>query len=143
MIMLFLAFLDIDFHSKVLTALHGKVLFFNLLIPVSLFLLLSLFDLQLAMSAFVIAIAPTAAGAPVITSFLRARVAFVTVSVILTSPIIALVLPFLMPLLLGPVGEVSVLDLILPILSLVFIPLIISSDHQAFFPKAASFPAAF
>ena len=135
MAMLFLAFLGIDFHSRILTKLHFKVLIANLLIPLALFGLLYPFGYTFAISAFVIAIAPTAAGAPVISSFLRADVAVVTVSVILTSPAVAVFLPFVLPLLMGPVANLSVLDLILPIFSLVFIPLILSQLIKRYWIK--------
>lgn len=135
MLMLFFAFLNIDFHSRILTRLHFKILFFNILIPLALFGLLYPFNHLLAISAFVVAVAPTAAGAPVITDFLKADVAFVTVSVILTSPVIAVLLPFILPPLLGSEAKFSILDLIAPIFSLVFIPLIISQFIKSFFRK--------
>ena len=133
MVMLFLAFLNIDFHSRILTRLHLQVLVVNLLLPLALFALLYPLGYNYAISAFVVAIAPTAAGAPVITGFMRSDVAFVTVSVILTSPLVALFLPFVLPPLLGPVNNFSVPDLIFPILSLVFVPLIISQTIKRFF----------
>lgn len=135
MVMLFLAFLNIDFHSRILTRLHLKVLIANLSLPLLLFALLYPLGYNYAISAFVVAIAPTAAGAPVITGFMCADVAFVTVSVILTSPLVALVLPFFLPPLLGPVADLSIPDLILPILSLVFVPLIISQLIKRFFKR--------
>lgn len=139
MMMLFFAFLNIDLHSRILTRLHFKVLIVNLLLPVLLFLLFYPLGYTYAICAFVIGIAPTAAGAPVLTDFLRADVAFVTVSVILTSPVIAMVLPFVLPPLLGPVAAVSVPDLILPILSLVFVPLILSQVIKRFFRRLHAF----
>jgi BASS family bile acid:Na+ symporter len=132
MAMLFLAFLGIRFHSRILTRLHLKVLAANLLLPLALFALLYPLGYTYAISAFVIAIAPTAAGAPVISGFMRADIAVVTVSVILTSPVVALALPFILPLLMGPVSDLAVIDLVLPILSLVFIPLLLSQGIKRY-----------
>ena len=123
MIMLFMAFLYMDFGVGVFKRDHIKIVLLNLFIPVIGFALLFSFDSQLALVAFVISIAPTAAGAPVIATFLEARVAFVTASVLLTNPVTAVAIPFMLPFIVETDVPISIMDVLLPVFSVVFIPL--------------------
>ena len=126
MVMLFIAFLNISFHSGIIKWDHLKVVLANLLIPVLGYLLVAQFDEQLGILVFVLGIAPTAAGAPVIAEFLESKVEFVTASVLLTNPVSAIAIPFLLPLLMGSTVEIRIGDILLPVLSVVFVPLVAS-----------------
>ena len=126
MIMLFIAFLGIDLERSIVKLDHVKILILNVLLPILWFLIIYPLNHTLAMGAFVIGMAPTAAGAPVIAGFLKSRVEFVTASVLLTNPASALFVPIFLPFLLGASVSVPIGEIILPVFSVVFIPLGVS-----------------
>ena len=99
--MLLLSFLQVRFSREVLRWDHLRIIGLNIALPFLAFALLSPLEPTVALSIFIIGIAPTAAVAPVIAGLLQVRVDLVTASVLLTSPVIALVLPFLLPLVLS------------------------------------------
>jgi len=132
--MLFFAFLGVSFRRDLWHRSHLLVLGLNLLLPPALFLLLRPLNSQVALATFVVAMAPTAAGAPVIAALLRSRVDFVTGSVLLTSPAIAIVLPLLLPQLLPVEGRMEVIDILLPVAVLIFGPLLLSQAIRRFSP---------
>jgi len=135
MVMLFIAFLGIDIKKGILQLDHLKVLVLNLLLPLCWYGLLLPNNHTLALAGFVIGITPTAAGAPVIAGFLKGRVDFVTASVLLTSPVVALVIPFVLPWVIGGAVEVAALQVIFPVFSVVFIPLVLSMGIKLGVPK--------
>ncbi len=137
LIMLFFAFLGVGFRRDLWHRNHFRVLAINLVLPVVLFFLFRLINRDLALAVFVISMAPTAAGAPVIADLLRSKVAFVTGSVLLTSPLVAIVLPLLLPGLLPVEGKLSVGEILLPVALLIFIPLVISQSIRRFLPRLA------
>ena len=126
MLMLFIAFLQIDFNLRVMHRNHLWVALANILIPILVYFSFIRFGSNLALAAFTIAIAPTAAGAPVMAAFLKTRIEFVTASVIFTTPIIAIILPILLPYLIPVEKEINTLEVLLPTTTLVFLPLISS-----------------
>ena len=107
----------------------------NICLPLFLYVLIQPFFPNLALIAFVVTIVPTAAAAPVIAQLLQASVGKVTVAVILSTPIIALLLPVLLTYFLSVEGDISLGSLAYPVLSLVFIPLIISQVIRNGLPK--------
>jgi len=126
MVMLFFTFLGVRFRREMWQSQHIAVVLVNILLPLFFFALLNQWDWTLAMTVFIVGIAPTAAAAPVITSFLRGRVDFVTASVLLTSPVLAIAISLLLPLLLKVKEPIAVEDVLLPIATIVFIPLLLS-----------------
>ncbi|MEM6318144.1 MAG: hypothetical protein AAF960_10770 [Bacteroidota bacterium] len=138
MIMLFFAFLGISLDLSLFNKNHFKVLFLNIILPTILYFIVLPFSDTLALVAFVIGIVPTAAAGPVIADLMNVSVGKVTVSVILTTPIIALALPFILTYVIGTKGEIALLDLVLPVLSIVFVPLILSQFFQKVTPKIAT-----
>lgn len=126
MLMLFFAFLNIEFSMKVMHPKHILIVLANLLLPIGIFFAVRPLGNELALACFTIAIAPTAAGAPVMATFLKTRVEFVTASVILTTPVIAIVLPFLLPLFIEVDQPINTMEVLVPTAQLVFIPLIFS-----------------
>jgi len=129
MIMLFFSFLGISFSLKELTLKHLKIALINVFLPILLFLAIRPFNLSWAYIAFVLSIVPTAVAATVIAEIMKKRVDFVTFSILLTCPLIALVLPFLFESTQKP----SVLAILLPIAVLIFVPLICSQFLRSYF----------
>lgn len=126
MLMLFFAFLGMDYNRGVVRKDHFIVLVLNLLIPIILYLAIRPFNGLVAQCVFIVGIAPTAAGAPVFADFLRTRVESVTASVLITSPIIAVALPFLLSILIQVETKINLIDILMPIGIVIFVPLIIS-----------------
>lgn len=126
MIMLFFSFLEIQFSWKVVNRNHFFILLANILLPILFYLAISPINTTMAYAVFVIAMAPTAAVAPVITGFLKGNVAFVTTSVLITTPAIALILPILLPSIVESGMQVSISDVLLPVSIIIFGPLAIS-----------------
>ena len=125
MVMLFFAFLEVKLSFRLFHRLHIFVAVLNLVLPLFFYLVLYQWQPAAAEAVFAIASAPTAAAGPVIASFLGAEVGFVTTSVLLTSPIVALVLPVTASAILGGgAAAFSFWDIALPIVSLIFIPLL-------------------
>lgn len=125
-VMLFFTFLGVRFRREMWQSQHAAVLLINILLPLGVYLMLVSWNWTLAMAVFVVGIAPTAAAAPVITSFLRGRVDFVTASVLLTSPVLAIAIPLILPQLLQVKEPIAIEDVLLPITTIVFIPLLLS-----------------
>ena len=137
MIILFFAFLNIRFDREVLQRDHFLVLAANIGLPLLLVNLLQPLGPTPALAVFVVAMAPTAAGAPVIAAFLRCRVDFVTTSVLLTSPTVALLLPLLLPRFIEVETDISVAAILAPTAAIVFIPLFISQGLRRTLPRFA------
>lgn len=126
MVMLFLAFLNIDFNWKILHRNHLGVLAVQLSLPIAIFYLLRPFNQDIALACFTIGIAPTAAGAPVMAAFLKTKIEFVTASVILSTPVVALFLPLVLPFMVPVDQPINTLEVLGPTAVLVFAPLILS-----------------
>ncbi len=126
MTMLFFAFLDIDMRPKSVHKGVVWVLLANLSIAFLGYWLVSFFDINLALAAFMTAIAPTAISSPVIISFIEGRVEYVVASVLLTNVSMALVVPFALPFLVGATIQISVWEVLQPVLVVMFVPLILA-----------------
>ncbi len=146
MVMLFFAFLDIEFkfQKSVLW-----VLLANVAVAFIAYSVLAPFNLMLALAAFMTAIAPTAIAAPVIISFIGREVEYVVASVVLTNIATALIVPMALPSLIGTTIQISVWEVLQPVLVVMFVPLILSqlvkflpTNTQTFIRngKAISFP---
>ncbi|MBI5950446.1 MAG: hypothetical protein HY865_02205 [Chloroflexi bacterium] len=148
-VMLFFAFLDIEFKPQSFQKSVLWVLIANVAVAfVSYFVLLPL-DLTLALAAFMTAIAPTAIAAPVIIGFIERDVEYAVTSVILTNIANAIIVPIALPSLLGAEVQISVWEVLRPVLVVMFVPLILSrlvshlpADAQGFIRKGkvTSFP---
>ncbi len=126
MAMLYFAFLSIQFEWKILQWSHLFTMLLNLALPLLFFAVLLPFDRTSALVGFVIGICPTAAAAPVLAQFLRSNIGYVTTSVLLSNPLVALTIPFILPQLLGVGSEVSVGDVFLPVMMVIGVPLLLS-----------------
>lgn len=131
MAMLFFAFLDIEFKFQ-----KGVlwVLFANMAVAFMAYWVLAPFNLTLAIAAFMTAIAPTAIAAPVIINFIQREVEYVVASVILTNIASAFVIPLALPLLIGTQVQISIWEVLQPVLVVMFVPLILAQLVKLFPP---------
>ena len=137
MVMLFFAFLGIQINWQLFNVNHFKVLAVNILLPLFLYTIIQPFHSNFALIAFAVSIVPTAAAAPVIADLVKAKVGEVTVAVLLSTPIIALIIPVLLTFFLKIEGDISLKTLVFPVLSLVFLPLILSQFIRNKLPRLA------
>lgn len=126
MSMLFLAFLDIEFKPQTFHRSVIWVLIANIGLAFLAYGLLLRFDHTLAIAAFMTAIAPTAIAAPVIIGFLARDVEYAVTSVIFTNIASAVVIPLALPTLLGTQIQISVWEVLQPVLVVMFVPLILA-----------------
>jgi BASS family bile acid:Na+ symporter len=125
-IMLFFAFLDIEFRPESFQKSVLWVLLANAAVAFSGYLVLAPFDLTLALSAFMTAIAPTAIAAPVIIGFIHREVEYVVTAVLLTNIASAVIVPLALPSLLGAEIQISIWEVLQPVLVVMFVPLILA-----------------
>lgn len=125
-IMLFFAFLDIQFKLQRFQKSVIWVLFANAVVAFSVYLVLAPFNLTIALSAFMTAIAPTAIAAPVIIGFIHREVEYVVASVLLTNIASAVIVPLALPALIGAELKISVWEVLQPVLVVMFVPMILA-----------------
>lgn len=126
MIMLFFAFLDIEFKPHRFQKSVMWVLLANTAVAFSVYFVLAPFDLTLALSAFMTAIAPTAIAAPVITGFIHREVEYVVAAVLITNLSSAVIVPLALPSLIGADIQISIWEVLFPVLIVMVIPLILA-----------------
>lgn len=126
MIMLFFAFLDIEFKPHRFQKSIMWVLLANTAVAFSVYFVLAPFDLTLALSAFMTAIAPTAIAAPVITGFIHREVEYVVAAVLITNLSSAVIVPLALPSLIGADIQISIWEVLYPVLIVMVIPLILA-----------------
>ncbi len=97
----------------------------NLSVAFTAYFLLTPLNSDLAFISFITAISPTAISAPAMMSFLRGNVDYVTFSVILTNSLVAIAVPFLIPLI-HPGNLISTQKVFLSIVALFLTPLVLS-----------------
>lgn len=98
---LFMAYLTMPLEGNPLTRIHFYILGTNLLMGFVPFIILRSWSTDLALSAFMVGITPTAIAAPVIMVLINRNVAFAATSTLLTNTVMAFVIPFSVPLLAG------------------------------------------
>jgi len=133
MAMLFFSFLNIQIKLASITSKHFQIVLLNLLLPLICFYLLKGIHPTSAAIVFILMIVPTGVASTVIAEIMKRKVETVTFSVVLTSIIITLLLPFILPFILNTGQEISTKNLLAPILSLIFIPLISSQLLKQYF----------
>jgi BASS family bile acid:Na+ symporter len=126
MLMLFFSFLDIEFKPQTFHTSVLWVLLANVTVAFLSYALLVSFDMTFALSAFMTAIAPTAIAAPVIMSFIQGEIEYVVASVLVTNIASALIVPLALPFLLGAELQISVWEVLQPVLVVMFVPLILA-----------------
>ncbi len=125
-IMLLFAFLSIKVERTMFTRLHGVIALSNIAIPIVLYFIFLPLGSTLALTAFLMGITPTAAGAPILAQFLKTDVGFVTTSVVINTPLMALAIPILLPLLVPVDQPIAINEVLMPVLSIIGIPLLIA-----------------
>lgn len=126
MIMLFFAFLDIDIQPRSFQKGVIWIVLANITVAFSSYWILRPFDLNLALAAFITGIAPTAIAAPVIINFIHGQVEYVVGAVLLSNVVMSLVLPVTLPFVVGDVVQISVWQVLKPVLITMFVPLMLA-----------------
>ena len=146
MAMLFFSFLDIKFKPEMFQKSVLWVLLANIVVAFVSYMLIAPFDLTLALAAFLTAIAPTAIAAPVIIGFIKGEIEYVITAVLVTNLASALIIPLALPFLLSADVQISVWEVLEPVLIVMFVPLILArlvshlpSKTQEFIRKGKSF----
>ena len=145
MVMLFFAFMGIEFKAQGFQKSVVWVALVNLGVPFVSYAVLAPIDRTLALAAFMTAIAPTAIAAPVLISFIQGKVEYVVAALLVTNVSTALIIPLALPFLLGTNVQISILEVLQPVLVVMFVPLILafiitrlSPQAQAIFRKGKS-----
>jgi len=146
MLMLFFAFLDLEFKPQSFQKSVIWVSLANVVVAFVAYFALISFDLTLALAAFMTAIAPTAIAAPVIIGFIQRDVEYAVTAVVLTNLVNALIVPLVLPSLLGAAVQISVWEVLQPVLVVMFVPLILArlaahlpTNAQNFIRKGKAF----
>jgi BASS family bile acid:Na+ symporter len=126
MAMLFLAFLDLEFKPGSFQKGVIWVVAANIAVAFSAYWILRPLNLNLAITAFITGIAPTAIAAPVIIGFLQGQVEFVVGAVLLGNITMSLVLPVALPFVVGDVVKVSIWQVLRPVLVTMFVPFLMA-----------------
>jgi BASS family bile acid:Na+ symporter len=126
MVMLFFAFLDIEFKPRTFQKSVIWVLLANVAVAFISYAVFAQLDIMLALSAFMTAIAPTAIAAPVITGFIQKEVEYVVTAVLITNISSAVIVPLTLPFLLGAEVQISIWEVLQPVLVVMFVPLILA-----------------
>jgi BASS family bile acid:Na+ symporter len=130
--MMFLASLDLRLGPGAFRGSVWRILAANLAVACSAFFVLLPVDRMLALSAFLTGVTPTAISAPVIIGFLDGEVEYVVASVLITNFFIALVIPFVLPLVAGTEAGISTAGALLSVFLVVFVPLGLSRGVSYF-----------
>ena len=126
MVMLFFAFLDIELKPQGFQKSVLWVLLANVAIAFVGYAMLSKFNLMLALAAFMTGIAPTAIAAPVIIGFIEREVEYVVATVLLTNLTSAVIVPLALPSLIGKIIQISVWNVLQPVLVVMLVPLLLA-----------------
>ena len=124
--MLLFAFLDVRINVQVFKRSHLVIWGVNMLIALAAYGLLVTFNIQLALTAFVTGMLPTAAAAAVISGYLNQDITYVTISILFTTCATALTLPFLLPVLQADQLPIQTLEVLVPVMMVVFVPLLLA-----------------
>jgi len=126
MLMLFFAFLDIQFRVETFQKSVIWVLLANVAVAFLSYAALVSFGPTFALSAFLTAIAPTAIAAPVIITFIKGKIEYVVAAVLITNVSSAVIIPLALPFLVGAQVHISVRDVLEPVLIVMLVPLILA-----------------
>jgi BASS family bile acid:Na+ symporter len=126
MLMLFLAFLDLKFTVRMLHKSVFGILLANIAVAFTGYALLAPHDTTLALATFMTGIAPTAIAAPVMVDLIKGKVEYVIAAVLVTNISVAVIIPLSLPYLLGSDIQVSILEVLQPVLIVMFVPMLLS-----------------
>jgi BASS family bile acid:Na+ symporter len=140
--MLFLVFLQVRVTRTMLHRSHGWLLIANLGLGLAGWGAGWLIGgREVALATFFAGIAPTAAAAPVVMSFLRGRVDYVVASFVLTHVAVAATMPVLLPVVLGHVTPEAFGQVLGSVSLMVFAPAGVAWLLRRLHPAAAGWPA--
>jgi BASS family bile acid:Na+ symporter len=126
MVMLFLAFLGLQLKPGSFQVSVLWVLLANILVAYLAYAVLAPFGLTYALAGFMTAIAPTAIAAPVVIGFIKRNIEYVVTAVLLTNISSALIIPVALPSLLGSQVQISIGQVLQPVLIVMFAPLLLA-----------------
>jgi BASS family bile acid:Na+ symporter len=140
--MLFIVFLQTSLTREAADPTHLWLLLANIALGFAAFFAgRAMGGRDVALAAFFAGITPTATAASVIVSFLRGRVDYVIAAFLLTNIVIALLLPLMLPVVLGEATP-QVFGAVLGSIGLVvFAPLAAGGVVRRVYPRAAAWPA--
>jgi len=125
-LLLFLSFLDIKISRSAFDKSLLLILTANIGLAFAEYFFLKSLSQELALSAFITAITPTAIAAPVIVNFIKGKVEYTISSVLINNLVIAILLPFILPLVAGRNIEVSSWIVFKSVATVMFLPLMLS-----------------
>jgi BASS family bile acid:Na+ symporter len=135
MMMLFFSFLDLRLEKEIIRLSHFVILATIIFTSIAVYFLFKPFNIVLAQTAFITAIAPTAIAAPVIISLKKKNVEYVTFSLLLNNVVIALLIPFLLPALMHSNIDISVTKVLVPIIITLSVPFAAAQIIKYTFPR--------
>lgn len=139
--MMFFVFLQVKFSWHTLRLSHGRILLANVLIGMGGWLLLKPFaGSDLAQAAFFTGITPTATAAAVIVGLLGGRVDYAVSAFLATNFGMALLFPFLIPVVIGNPAPGVFLHVVKSLLVVIGIPLAAAIPVRLFYERAAELP---
>jgi len=97
MFILFFAFLDVKIKLDFLNINVFLILIANVVLAIIFYMLLLPFNREFALLAFITAISPTANSAPIVVNYLNGKTDYVLASLLITNIAIALIIPFILP----------------------------------------------
>jgi bile acid:Na+ symporter, BASS family len=136
MAMLFFAFLDIKIEPQSFQRGVIWMVLANIGVAFGAYGILHPFDQTLALVAFITGIAPTAIATPVIISFIKGKVEYAVGAVVLSNVVMSLILPVALPYVVGDIVQISIWQVLKPVLVTMFVPLILSRLAKRL-PRAA------
>jgi BASS family bile acid:Na+ symporter len=126
MTMLFFSFLDLRFNKSMLSGGVFLILLANITVALTAYWIFSGSNLTLALVAFMTGIAPTAISSPVMISFVQGKVPYVVASLVLTNLSSAILVPLILPALVGGEMSISMLDVLGSSVTVMFVPLVLA-----------------
>jgi predicted Na+-dependent transporter len=140
MLGLFLGCLKIDFHEIIhLRKNFWKIILFAgislILLPLVFYVVSFSFEPDFRIALFFLLAISSGVSVPLIASFLRLKTLWCTAFVVLTSMLVPFTLPVLTKLLFGVAVEISIFEMMLFLIKIVFIPLCLAFAVKKLFPK--------
>lgn len=139
MVMLFWAFLEIDFSGNPFDRKQFYLVAANIITPLFWYYIIMPFNSTLALVAFVAALAPTAIASATLVSILNKNIKFTTVYVMISNFAMSIGASFLLPLVVSKSIQISVIDVLLPSLQVVGYPLILALIIDKYLPSFANY----
>lgn len=132
MIMLFMSFLNVKPEWSLFRWGHLWLLALNIVSAVGWYLAVIWWNEDLALLAFLCGIMPTAAVTPVLAGIFKRSIGYVTLAVLLSNLVMALCIPFLLPLLGVRNVSLNTTDLLGPVAVTVLIPMLLAQIIRMF-----------